>query len=132
MERIESHLNTSSDEFKRNKDAIEALVKRLRAEINRIREGGPEHARKRHVERGKLLARERVKKLLDPAAPFLELSALAAYGMYDVDSPGASIITGVGRIHGRETGGVANTATIKRGTYFPMTVEKRLRAQEIA
>src|SRR6266404_4176356 len=75
MERIESHLSTSSDEFKRNKDAMEALVKRLRAEIDRIREGGPEHARKRHVERGKLLARERVKKLLDPASPFLGLSA---------------------------------------------------------
>ena len=98
MERIESHLSTSSDEFKRNKDAMEALVKRLRSEIDRIREGGSEHARKLHVERGKLLARERVKKLLDPASPFLELSALAAHGMYDGDSPGASIITGVGRI----------------------------------
>jgi acetyl-CoA carboxylase carboxyltransferase component len=132
MERIESHLSTSSDEFRRNKDAMEALVKRLRSEIERIREGGPEHARKRHVERGKLLARDRVKKLLDPASPFLELSALAAYGMYDGDSPGASIITGVGRIHGRETVVVANDATIKGGTYFPMTVKKHLRAQEIA
>ncbi len=132
MERIESHLSTSSDEFRRNKDAMDALVKRLRSEIDRIREGGPEHARKRHVERGKLLARERVKKLLDPASPFLELSALAAFGMYDGDSPGASIITGVGRIHGRETVVVANDATIKGGTYFPMSVKKHLRAQQIA
>src|SRR5712671_6190561 len=132
MERIESHLSTSSDEFKRNKDAMQALVKRLRSEIDRIREGGSEHARKLHVERGKLLARERVKKLLDPASPFLELSALAAHGMYDGDSPGASIITGIGRIHGRETVVVANDATIKGGTYFPMSVKKHLRAQEIA
>src|ERR1700731_3344723 len=132
MERIESHLSTSADEFKRNKDAMEALVKRLRAEIDRIREGGPEHARKRHVERGKLLARERVKKLLDPGSPFLELSALAAFGMYDGDSPGASIITGIGRIHGRETVIVANDATIKGGTYFTMAVQKHRRAQQIA
>ena len=132
MERIESHLSTSSDEFKRNKDAMDALVKRLRSEIDRIREGGSAHARKLHVERGKLLARERVKKLLDPGSPFLELSALAAYGMYDGDSPGASIITGVGRIHGRETVVVANDATIKGGTYFPMSVKKHLRAQQIA
>src|ERR1700687_793018 len=132
MERIESHLSTSSDEFKRNKDAMEALVKRLRAEIDRIREGGSAHARQLHVERGKLLARERVKKLLDPGSPFLELSALAAFGMYDGDSPGASIITGIGRIHGRETVIVANDATIKGGTYFPMSVKKHLRAQQIA
>src|SRR6202171_958780 len=132
MERIESHLSTSSDEFKRNKDAMEALVKRLRAEIDRIREGGSAHARQLHVERGKLLARERVKKLLDPGSPFLELSALAAFGMYDGDSPGASIITGIGRIHGRETVVVANDATIKGGTYFPMSVKKHLRAQQIA
>src|SRR5260370_5099451 len=132
MERIESHLMSASEEFRRNREAMEALVKRLRAEIDRIREGGPEHARKRHVERGKLLARERVKKLLDPNSPFLELSALAAYGMYDGDSPGGSIITGVGRIHGREAVIVANDATIKGGTYFPMTVKKHLRAQEIA
>src|ERR1700681_607874 len=132
MERIESHLSTSSDEFKRNKDAMEALVKRLRAEIDRIREGGSAHARQLHVERGKMLARDRVKKLLDSGSPFLELSPFAAHGMYGGDSPGASIITGVGRIHGRETVVVANDATIKGGTYFPMTVKKHLRAQEIA
>ncbi len=132
MERIESRLNTSSDEFKRNRAVMEESVKRLRAEIDRVREGGPEHARKRHVERGKLLPRERVIKLLDPASPFLELSPLAAHDMYDGESPGASIITGIGRIHGRETVVVANDATVKGGTYFPMSVKKHLRAQEIA
>jgi acetyl-CoA carboxylase carboxyltransferase component len=132
MERIESRLNPNSDEFKRNRDAMAELVKRLGAEIDRIRQGGSESARKLHVERGKILARDRVKKLLDPGAPFLELSALAAHGMYGGDAPGASIITGIGRVHGRETVVVANDATIKGGTYFPMTVKKHLRAQEIA
>ena len=132
MDRIESRLNTNSEEFRRNRDAMDALVKRLRDEIERIRLGGPAAARERHVERGKLLARDRVKKLLDPGSPFLELSPLAAFGMYDGDSPSASIITGIGRIHGRETVVVANDATVKGGTYFPMTVKKHLRAQQIA
>ena len=92
----------------------------------------PASARERHVERGKLLARDRVKKLLDPGSPFLELSPLAAFNMYDGDSPSASIITGIGRIHGREAVIVANDATVKGGTYFPMTVKKHLRAQQIA
>ena len=132
MERIESRLNPSSEEFRGNREAMEAAVKRLRDEIERVRQGGPENARKRHVERGKLLARDRVKKLLDPHSPFLELSTLAAFGMYGGDAPGASIITGVGRIHGREVVVVANDATVKGGTYYPMTVKKHLRAQEIA
>jgi len=132
MDRIESRLSTSSDEFRRNRDAMDALVKRLRAEIERIRQGGPAAARDRHVERGKLLARDRVKKLLDPGSPFLELSPLAAFQMYDGDSPCASMITGIGRVHGRETVVIANDATVKGGTYFPMTVKKHLRAQQIA
>ncbi len=132
MDRIESRLNTYSDEFRRNRDAMDALVKRLRAEIERVRQGGPADARELHVERGKLLARDRVKKLLDSGSPFLELSPLAAYQMYDGDSPSASIITGIGRIHGRETVIVANDATVKGGTYFPMSVKKHLRAQQIA
>jgi acetyl-CoA carboxylase carboxyltransferase component len=132
MDRIESRLNTNSDEFRRNRDAMDTLVKQLRDEIERVRQGGPASARERHVERGKLLARDRVKKLLDPGSPFLELSPLAAYKMYDGDSPSASIITGVGRIHGREAVIVANDATVKGGTYFPMTVKKHLRAQQIA
>ena len=132
MDRIESRLNTNSDEFRRNREAMDALVKRLRNEIERIRQGGPAAARERHVERGKLLARDRVKKLLDPGSPFLELSPLAAFNMYDGDSPSASIVTGIGRIHGREAVIVANDATVKGGTYFPMTVKKHLRAQQIA
>ncbi len=132
MERMESRLSTASDEYRINREAMDAHVRRLRAEIERIREGGPEQSRKRHVERGKLLVRDRVKQLLDNGSPFLELSMLAAYGMYGGDAPAASIITGVGRIHGRETVVVANDATVKGGTYYPMTVKKHLRAQEIA
>src|SRR6202795_4653802 len=132
MDRIESRLNTTSDEYRRNREAMDALVRRLRDEIERIRQGGPASARELHVERGKLLARDRVRKLLDPGRPFLELSPLAAFNMYDGESPSASIITGVGRIHGREAVIVANDATVKGGTYFPMTVKKHLRAQQIA
>jgi acetyl-CoA carboxylase carboxyltransferase component len=132
MERIESRINPQSAEFKRNRDVMEEQIGRLRAEIDRIRLGGPENARKRHVERGKLLVRDRVKRLLDPDTPFLELSALAAYGMYDDSPPSAGIVTGLGRIQGREAVVVANDATVKGGTYYPITVKKHLRAQEIA
>src|SRR5208283_4745635 len=132
MERIESRINPNSPEFKQNRDAMLARCNNLRADIEQIRQGGPESARKRHVERGKLLPRERVKRLLDPNTPFLELSTLAGWGMYDGDSPGASIITGIGRIQGREAVIVANDATVKGGTYYPITVKKHLRAQEIA
>jgi 3-methylcrotonyl-CoA carboxylase beta subunit len=132
MERIESRINPQNPDFKRNLAAMEAQVKNLRAEIERIREGGPESARKRHVERGKLLVRDRVARLLDPGTPFLEFSALAAYGMYDDSPPAASIITGIGRIDGREAVIVANDATVKGGTYYPITVKKHLRAQEVA
>jgi 3-methylcrotonyl-CoA carboxylase beta subunit len=132
MEQIESRISPNSPEFKRNRELMEAQVKKLRAEIDRIREGGPENARKRHIERGKLLVRDRVKRLLDPGSPFLELSLLAAYGMYDDSPPAASIITGIGRIEGREAVIVANDATVKGGTYYPITVKKHLRAQEIA
>jgi acetyl-CoA carboxylase carboxyltransferase component len=132
MERIESRINPNSSEFKDNRAAMIARCDQLRADIERIRQGGPEQARKRHVERGKLLPRDRVKRLLDPDTPFLELSTLAAWDMYDGDSPGASIITGIGRIQGREAVIVANDATVKGGTYYPITVKKHLRAQEIA
>ncbi|HVA41305.1 MAG TPA: carboxyl transferase domain-containing protein [Candidatus Binataceae bacterium] len=132
MDRIESRINVSSEEFRNNRQALEAQVKKLRAEIERVRAGGPESARKRHLERGKLLARERVRMLLDAQSPFLELSALAAHGMYGGEAPGASIVTGIGRVHGREVMIVANDATVKGGTYYPMTVKKHLRAQEIA
>jgi len=132
MERIESRVNPQSPEFKRNREAMEAQVGNLHHEIDRIRQGGPESARKRHTERGKLLVRDRIARLLDPATPFLELSTLAAYGMYDDAPPAASIITGIGRIQGREAVIIANDATVKGGTYYPITVKKHLRAQEVA
>ena len=108
------------------------LVDDLRSRLATVRLGGPERSRTRHVERGKLLPRDRVDALLDPSSPFLELSPLAAYGMYDDAAPGAGIITGVGRIAGRTCVVVANDATVKGGTYYPMTVKKHLRAQEVA
>jgi 3-methylcrotonyl-CoA carboxylase beta subunit len=109
-----------------------ALAEDLRAQLAAVRQGGGERARSRHVERGKLLPRDRVDALLDPLSPFLELSPMAAHGMYDGDAPSAGVITGVGRISGRECVVVANDATVKGGTYFPMTVKKHLRAQEVA
>ncbi|MEJ2871702.1 carboxyl transferase domain-containing protein [Actinomycetospora sp. OC33-EN08] len=108
------------------------LVDDLRSKLATVRLGGPERSRQRHVERGKLLPRDRVDALLDPSSPFLELSPLAAHGMYDDAAPGAGIITGVGRIAGRTCVVVANDATVKGGTYYPMTVKKHLRAQEVA
>jgi 3-methylcrotonyl-CoA carboxylase beta subunit len=108
------------------------LVADLRARLAVAARGGPERARVRHVERGKLLPRERVDALLDPGSPFLELSPLAATGMYGDEAPGAGVITGVGRVCGRECVVVANDATVKGGTYYPMTVKKHLRAQEVA
>jgi 3-methylcrotonyl-CoA carboxylase beta subunit len=132
MDRIESRLNTSSPEYQQNRALMLSSIARLRAEVNRIRQGGPEESRKRHTERGKLLARDRVSALLDPHTPFLELSTLAAFDLYDNEAPGAGIVTGIGRISGREAVVVANDATVKGGTYYPLTVKKHLRAQEIA
>jgi 3-methylcrotonyl-CoA carboxylase beta subunit len=108
------------------------LVADLKARLARAAPGGPERARTRHVERGKLLPRDRVDALVDPSSPFLELSPLAANGMYGDEAPGAGVITGVGRVAGREVVVVANDATVKGGTYYPMTVKKHLRAQEVA
>jgi 3-methylcrotonyl-CoA carboxylase beta subunit len=132
MDRIESRLNINSEEFRKNREAMESLVRRLRDEVERVRQGGPASARELQIKRGKLLARDRVRKLLDAGSPFLELSPLAAFGMYDDESPSASIVTGVGRIRGLEAVVIANDATVKGGTYFPMTVKKHLRAQQIA
>ena len=115
-----------------NAAAHRELVDDLRTRLATVRLGGPERSRTRHVERGKLLPRDRVDALLDPSSPFLELSPLAAHGMYDDAAPGAGIITGVGRIAGRTCVVVANDATVKGGTYYPMTVKKHLRAQEVA
>ncbi len=115
-----------------NREQHLALVAELRAKLAAAALGGPPRARERHVSRGKLLPRERVDGLLDPGSPFLELSPLAADGMYDHESPGAGIITGIGRVSGRECVIVANDATVKGGTYYPVTVKKHLRAQEVA
>ena len=120
-----STTSTFADEHRR-------LVAELNDKLAAAALGGNEKARERHVSRGKLLPRERVDRLLDPGTPFLELGALAANGMYGDESPGAGIITGIGRVSGRECVIVANDATVKGGTYYPMTVKKHLRAQEIA
>ncbi len=132
MPRLETQLNPRSEEFQANAAAMLAQVADLGAVVGKIAEGGSAEARKKHLSRGKLLPRERVAQLLDPGTPFLELSQLAAYGMYGNEAPGASVITGIGRVSGRECVIVCNDATVKGGTYFPMTVKKHLRAQEIA
>src|SRR6184192_205103 len=121
-----------SEAYARNATSHAELVEDLRKRLAAARLGGPEKARVRHVERGKLLPRDRVDTLLDPGSPFLELSPLAANGLYDDEAPSAGIITGVGRVSGRECVVVANDATVKGGTYYPMTVKKHLRAQEVA
>jgi 3-methylcrotonyl-CoA carboxylase beta subunit len=129
---LTSSLDLRSDSFRGNAAAMRGLVADLREKLSAIEQGGGEVARRRHLRRGKLLPRERVRLLLDPGSPFLELSPLAAFGMYDGEVPAAGIITGIGRIMGRECVVVANDATVKGGTYFPITVKKHLRAQEIA
>src|SRR6266446_1996791 len=129
---LSTSLDRRSEAFATNAAAMRALVEDLREKVAAIREGGGAAARRRHLARGKLLPRERVRALLDPGSPFLELSQLAAYGMYDGEVPAAGLVTGIGRISGRECVVVANDATVKGGTYFPITVKKHLRAQEIA
>src|SRR5258706_5894073 len=130
--RLESRIRTDSADFRENADAMRARVAELRACVVAARAGGGDAARTRHTERGKLVARDRVDALLDPGTAFLELSPLAAHGMYGGDVHSASVITGVGRISGRECVIVGNDAPIKRGTYYPMTVKKHLRAENIA
>jgi 3-methylcrotonyl-CoA carboxylase beta subunit len=129
---IQTRLNPRADAFRANAERSRALVDDLRAQVARAALGGDEAARARHVGRGKLLPRERLERLLDPGAPFLELSQLAAHGMYGGEVPAAGIITGVGRVSGRECVVVVNDATVKGGTYYPLTVKKHLRAQEVA
>ena len=129
---LSSQVDTRSDIFKRNAEAMRGLVDDLRRRTEQVRLGGGEEPRKRHVARGKLLPRERVRALLDPGSPFLELSPLAALDMYDNEAPGSGVITGIGRVSGVECVIVCNDATVKGGTYYPMTVKKHLRAQEVA
>jgi acetyl-CoA carboxylase carboxyltransferase component len=132
MDVLESHLRPDSHEFRANADRMEALVADLRGRLDRAREGGGPKYLERHREQGKLPVRERVDRLLDPGSPFLEVAPLAATGMYDDEAPGAGLVTGIGRVSGREVMIVGNDATVKGGTYYPLTVKKHLRAQQIA
>ena len=132
MSRLESAISTRDERFKANAAATARLTDELQGRLAAAAVGGDERSRQRHVERGKLLPRERVNRLLDPGTPFLELSPLAAFGMYEGDIHAASMITGIGRVEGQECVIVCNDATIKGGTYYPVTVKKHLRAQEIA
>ncbi len=132
MSIIKSALNVRSEEFRANAAAMRTLVDDLRDKVAQVARGGSEEARARHLARGKLLARDRVNALLDPGTPFLELSQLAAFGMYGGDVPAAGVVAGIGRVSGQECVIVANDATVKGGTYYPITVKKHLRAQEIA
>src|SRR6195952_5598609 len=129
---LRSDISPRSAEFVANAHAMGGLVADLRTRVGEISLGGGTVARERHVARGKLLPRDRVAALIDPGSPFLELSQLAAFGLYGGEVPAAGIVTGIGRVSGRECVIVANDATVKGGTYFPMTVKKHLRAQEIA
>ena len=132
MSKLRTQVDPKSDGFGRNSEAYKELLSGLRESSSAVRRGGSEKARKRHEERGKLFVRDRIERLLDPDTAFLELSPLAAYGMYDGNVPSAGIVTGIGRVSGREVVVVANDATVKGGTYYPMTVKKHLRAQEVA
>ncbi len=132
MEPLESHLDTASAEFRANRERMQSLVHELHRKIAEAREGGGAKPMARHKEQGKLPVRERIAALLDANTPFLELSPLAANGMYDDEAPAAGMVTGIGRIQRRECLIIANDATVKGGTYFPITVKKHLRAQEIA
>ncbi|MBU6423240.1 MAG: methylcrotonoyl-CoA carboxylase [Chloroflexota bacterium] len=132
MTLLGSTFDRSSEQAKRDRDHMTKLVAELRERLEHVRRGGPEKLRERHVRAGRLLVRDRIERLLDPGTPFLELSPLAAWGMYEGEAPSAGIVTGIGRISGTECVVVANDATVKGGSYYPLTVKKHLRAQEIA
>jgi len=129
---LKSSVLTGSDQFRANQAAHEAALAEIRAAAGAAMQGGGDKARARHLSRGKMLPRDRVAGLLDAGSPFLEIGATAAHGMYDGAAPGAGVIAGIGRVHGLEVMVVCNDATVKGGTYYPMTVKKHLRAQEIA
>lgn len=132
MEILDSHLDTNSADFRANTDAMMGVVKQWRERVELVKQGGGEDSIKKHKSRGKMTARERIEALVDGGSAFLEMSTLAAWEMYDNQAPGAGIVTGIGVIHGTECMIVANDATVKGGTYFPLTVKKHLRAQEVA
>jgi 3-methylcrotonyl-CoA carboxylase beta subunit len=130
MDLLSTQVDARSAEFQARSRSMEAAVAALKEELGRVHQGGP--GRERHAEQKKMFVRDRIDALLDPGSPFLELSPLAAHGMYDGEAPAGGLVTGIGRVSGREVMIVANDATVKGGTYFPMTVKKHLRAQEIA
>src|ERR1043165_1500279 len=132
MARLETRLDRRSETYRQNQAALAEAVTTLRQNVAKVAEGGGTTARERHLKRGKLLPRDRVRTLIDTGSPFLELSQLAAWGMYDGEVPCAGMITGIGRVSGRECLILAHDATVKGGTYYPMTVKKHLRAQAIA
>ncbi|WP_032113786.1 carboxyl transferase domain-containing protein [Candidatus Paracaedibacter symbiosus] len=132
MSELKSQISVKSETYQQNRRVMEGLVTDLKTKLQHIHQGGGEKARQKHIARGKLLARDRINALIDQGSPFLEIGALAADALYGEAIPAAGIVTGIGRIHGRECMVVANDATVKGGTYFPMTVKKHLRAQEIA
>jgi acetyl-CoA carboxylase carboxyltransferase component len=132
MDRLQSQIRLDSPEYLENHAQLARLVDEFRERLARVRDGGGTKSLQRHREQGKLPVRERIDKLIDPGSPFLELSPLAAWEMYDNDAPGAGIVTGIGRVSGHEALIVANDATVKGGTYYPITVKKHLRAQQIA
>ena len=132
MEVIETHIDVDDPDFEKNKAHYLDLLNDLKEKVDAVKAGGTKEARELHKSRGKMLVRERITTLLDPDSPFLEFSTLAAYDMYDNRAPCAGIVTGIGIIHGTEVMIIANDATVKGGTYHPMTVKKHLRAQEIA
>jgi acetyl-CoA carboxylase carboxyltransferase component len=132
MDVIQTKIHSSDAVFQENKAHMEALVAELRTRLEVVKQGGGKAVVERHTSRGKLFVRDRIERLIDPDSPFLEFSPLAAWEMYDGDAPGAGMVTGIGRVCGRECLIVANDATVKGGTYYPITVKKHLRAQEIA
>ncbi|RYD49747.1 MAG: methylcrotonoyl-CoA carboxylase, partial [Sphingomonadales bacterium] len=129
---LDTKVSADSEVFRANAAHNRALAERLRADVAQAALGGSQASRERHEGRGKLLPRDRVERLLDPASPFLEIGQLAANDLYDGEVPGAGMIAGIGRVSGRTVMIVCNDATVKGGTYYPMTVKKHLRAQEIA
>ena len=132
MATLHTQLNTRSSEYAANREAMLTQVEELRALLAQTREGGGAKAQARHTGKGKLLPRERIDRLLDPGSPFLEIGALAAYQVYDEEVAAAGVIAGIGRIEGVECMVIANDATVKGGSYYPLTVKKHLRAQAIA
>src|SRR5512146_1379853 len=132
MRKLATTVDAGSEAFAANAKVNRRLAEELRQRAGEAALGGPKPSRERHEARGKLLPRDRVMRLIDPGAPFLELAQLAAFGLYDDEAPAAGLITGIGRVSGREVMVVANDATVKGGAYFPITVKKHLRAQEVA